>query len=303
MQQIDINQDPVEVRDALTVGSRSYTLHIEGDAAPLPDDDQHIITVRSAEEVVRYQILLGDSCSLSVSPGYSRAHPDLASRIQEFAIALRSQATPLHTKVAAEMMRKLPFDLKGLLKSPIALVNGDTASPSIDKALVHKKNDANVLISKPFIRGRLRYFNMFLKTEELRFDHSSEHVQGLLMLEALRQASIATAHLQGLPLDGMLALMEYSTNFLSFLETGAPIVIRSYSCFSADASSKDKEASIFLQVIQWGRICAEAQLKAYACMNGNNYRQQEKRIDKITARHKTLFESKLTRMLEPEKAY
>ncbi|WP_076790803.1 AfsA-related hotdog domain-containing protein [Chlorobium sp. KB01] len=144
------------------------------------------------------------------------------------------------------------------------------------------------------------YFNMLGETEELIFDHTSDHVQGMLMLEALRQAALATAHILGLPFTGGLALLNYNTNFFHYLERDAPIVLRAYGDFSANETSEDKEAPIFIQVIQWGKVCADATMKAFAYINGAHYEQQKVRLEKISARSKMQFDAKVSRILEAE---
>jgi hypothetical protein len=163
---------------------------------------------------------------------------------------------------------------------------------------VHKKNESNVLISEVFASGQLLYFNMFNDTEELTFDHTSDHVQGMLMLEALRQAAVATAHIRGLPFKGGLALLNYDTNFFHYLESATPIILRSYSGFTADETSEDKDASIYIQVLQWGKVCADATLKAYAFMSDQKYDQQKERIEKISSRSKMQFKAKVIKTLE-----
>lgn len=51
----------------------------------------------------------------------------------------------------------------------------------------------------------------------------------MLILEALRQAAIATAHLSGLPADGALTLSNYDSRFFSFADKGVPVTIRVFA--------------------------------------------------------------------------
>jgi hypothetical protein len=203
-------------------------------------------------------------------------------------------------EIAAGLMKKLPLDLKRLLKSPLAITVDDQVPCAIEKKFVHKKNDSNVLISEEVSSGWLLYFNMFNDTEELSFDHASDHVQGMLMLEALRQAAIAAAHIQGLSFDGGLALLNYNTNFFHYLENDAPIILRAYCGFTADETTDDSDAPIYIQVIQWGKVCADATLKAFAFMSSQRYEQQRGRVEKIATRNKMQFETKVSRILEAE---
>jgi hypothetical protein len=286
-----LNQNPVPP---------SYTLIFEDDRHALPTGLSQMVTLKSVDEAELLLRLLGDSCEIYISEEFRQARPELDVTVVRLSRIGISKLAPFDSDIAASLMRKLPLDLKSLINTPLALMAGDQMPGPIDRRMVHKNNDSNVLISTPFTTGWLIHFNMFQETHELNFDHASAHVQGMLMLEAMRQASIATAHLQGLPLDGMLALMSYSTNFLNFLERNQPIILRAYTCFHADETSEDKECDIFIQVMQWGRICAEAKLKAFACMSSLSCRQKEARIQKIAFRHKTNYEMKLNRVREME---
>ncbi|NTW51667.1 MAG: hypothetical protein HGB22_03675 [Chlorobiaceae bacterium] len=209
---------------------------------------------------------------------------------------------PFDTETAAALLRKLPLDLNSLVKSHIALRDGDKLPSLIKMNLVHKTSDENVLISEPFSTGWIHYFNMYQETKELTFDHPSEHVQGLLISEALRQAGIACAHIQGLPAVGKLVLLNYSTNFYSFIERNEPIILRAYSSFTANETSEDKNASFFIQVMQWGRVCADSAITTFACLSIERQKQLNKRLEKIESRNKAHFETKVSKILESESA-
>jgi hypothetical protein len=142
---------------------------------------------------------------------------------------------------------------------------------------------------------------MFQETAELT-DHTSGHVEGMLVIEATRQASTATAHLQGMPPDGKIALLNYTTNFFNFLDRNAPIILRVYSSFTASETSEDRVAPIYIQVMQWGKVCAEAKPKGFAYMHNQCYQQKSMLIEKIASRSKLQFDTKLNRILESESA-
>jgi 2-oxo-3-(phosphooxy)propyl 3-oxoalkanoate synthase len=284
----------------LNFGNPSYIVLFEDDAHPPSADNSQIVTVRSVEEAGRFSQLLGDACRVYLSPEYRLSHPDIAEQTDQLTDSLRNSGAMLDTDAAAALLRKLPLDLETLVHGAIAVNDGDLPPARIDRVIVHKHSDANVLISAPLSRGGLRYYNMFLETGELNFDHTSPHVQGMHMLEALRQVGIATGHLQGLPSGGQIALLNYNTNFYSFIERNSPIVIRAYSSFTADETSEDKEILVFTQVLQWGRVCAEAMLKGFAFMSRQRCEQKEAQLARIAARHKTMFESKIRKVLETE---
>ncbi len=281
-------------------GNPSYILLLEEDGRPLSADKLQVVTAHSAEEAERFSLLLGNACRLYLSPEYRQSHPDISEQTENLTSAFRDRKAMLDTDAAVPLLRKLPLDLDSLLNSAIAVNDGDPQPAPIDRSIVHKHRDANVLISEPLCCGDLRYYNMFLETDELKFDHTSAHVQGMHMLEALRQVGIATGHLQGLPAGGQIALLNYDTNFYSFIERNSPIIIRAYSSFTADETSEDKEILVFTQVIQWGKVCADAMLKGFAFMSRERCEQKEAQLARIASRHKTMFESKIKKFLEME---
>ncbi len=279
-------------------GKKPFTLVFDGDKIPSQGGLLQAVTVSSLDEAARYLLLLGESCEIFISNDYRKENPEVYAEVRTLSYPSLRSAPPFDIETAADLMKKLPLDLKSLMKSNIAITAADRLPRTIEKKFVHKKSDVNVLISEVFSRGRLLYFNMFNETEELTFDHTSDHVQGMLMLEALRQAAVATAHIQGLPFDGGLALLNYDTNFFHYLERDVPIILRAYCSFTADETSKDKEAPIYIQVIQWGKVCADATLKAFAFINSQHYQQQKERVEKISSRSKIQFETKINRILE-----
>lgn len=284
----------------LNPGKKAFTLLFDGDKLPVQAGVLQAVNVSSVEEANRFLFLLRDTCEIYISPDYRRSNPEVYAEVKAFSYSGVKTDPPFGIETAADLMRKLPFDLKSLMKSPLAITADDSSPCSLDKKFVHKKSDSNVLISEFYSAGKLLYFNMFNDTEELTFDHASDHIQGMLMLEALRQAAVAITHILGLSLDGKLALLSYNTNFFHYLERDTPIVIRAYGSFSADKTGYDREVSVFVQVMQWGKVCAEAELKAFAFMSEHHYLQQKERIEKISSRCKMQFAAKVSRILEAE---
>jgi hypothetical protein len=281
-------------------GNPSYILLFEDDCNRPSADKLQVITVGSVEEAGGFVRLLGDACRIYLSPEYRLSHPHISEQADQLSSAFRDRDAMPDTEAVAILLRKLPLDLESLVNSAIAVNDGDLQPAPIDRVIVHKHRDANVLISEPLSIGDLRYYNMFLETDELKFDHASPHVQGMHMLEALRQVGIATGHLQGLPSGGQIALLNYNTSFYSFIERNSPIIIRAYSSFTADETSEDAEILVFTQVLQWGKVCAEAMLKGFAFMSSRRCEQKEAQLARIASRHRTMFESKIKRFLETE---
>jgi len=257
----------------VVLDTASYCLLLKGDSPPFSAEERSLLIAESPEEACDFQCLLGDACQPFLSQEYRRIHPGLYEKLEAIAISGWNNDAPFGIDTAAHLMKKLPLDLNCLINSPIALSPNDPLPALIQKNLVHKHVEANVLVSEPFTAG-------------------------LLILEALRQAGIASAHYQGLPLDGKLALLNYNTSFYHFLEQESPIICRCYTDFTSSKTSDDAEACIYMQVFQWGRLCADAILKGFACTNAERYEQKEQRLKKIIERHKTNFDSKLKRMYE-----
>jgi hypothetical protein len=281
-------------------GKKPFTLLFDGDRLPLTSGVLQTVNLSSVDEAANFLLLLGETCEIFISNEYRKANPHVYAEVKTLSYSKKRKEAPFDIETAAGLMKKLPLDLKSLVKSPLAITTEDQVPDTIEKKFVHKKNDSNVLISEVFTSGWLLYFNMFNETEELTFDHTSDHVQGMLMLEALRQAAVAAAHIQGLSFDGGLALLNYDTNFFHYLESDAPIILRAYCGFTADEASKDQEAPIYIQVMQWGKVCAEATLKAFAFMSSKQYQHQRERVEKISSRNKMQFESKVSRIHEAE---
>lgn len=301
MQNTSTRKEITEDNRSLNPGSHTYTLLFDGDRPLLTANALQVITVETAEEAANYLKLLGNTCELHLSDEFRSAHPDIEVTIRALRSTNHCDEPPFDTDIAAAMIRKLPLDLKSLVKSNLRLKDGDKLPPLIKKELVHKKSDDNVLISEPFSTGWLHYFNMFQETTELTFDHPSEHVQGLLISEALRQTGIACAHLQGLSPEGKLVLLNFSTNFYSFIERNEPIILRAYSDFAADETSEDKNVSFFIQVIQWGRVCADSSITTFASLRVERQKLLNERLIKIESRNKAHFEAKVNKVLESER--
>jgi hypothetical protein len=90
------------------------------------------------------------------------------------------------------------------LKKIFRPTNKNFEPTKINKSFVHKTKEENILVSTPVKIDNVWYFSMFKKTDEFRFDHESDHIQGMLIMEVARQSSIATTHLEGLNMEGII---------------------------------------------------------------------------------------------------
>lgn len=299
-QRANNRSDHTNIGTNITPKTPPYVLLFADDRVTISDQEQQTIIVSSFEEAAGYLHILGNTCCPVLSPEYQIAHPGLYEKLTNIESSAKDDETPFNIDTAVELMMKLPLDLNSLLISPIAVKSSDLPPAPIRKDMAHKTNEANVLISEPFSTGWIHYCNIFSDTNELIFDHPSDHVQGMLILEAVRQAGIAVGHLQGLPMDGKIALLSVNTNFYGFLEKETPIILRAISDFTANSSSKDKQIEVFVQLIQWGRICTDAKLKGFAYMNNQKAQKKEVQLGKIAMRNKKTFDDRVNRIIQME---
>lgn len=277
-----------------------YCLLIDGDTPQLPANEQQALVASSPEEACDFLRILGKACKPFLSPEYHERHPGLYEKLEAIAASGLDNNETFSIDTAANLLKKVPLDLKSLIRSPLAVTPSDSMPAVISKEMVHKTKDANILISEPFSVGWLQHFNMLFETAELQFDHPSNHVQGMLIIEAMRQTGIAMGHIQGLPADGIIALLNFNTNFYGFVERDAPVILRAFSTFTATPSSKDKEIDVFVQLMQWGRLCSDAKLKGHAYMSSEKSQKKEGQLKKIAIRTKNNYDAKFNRILEME---
>ena len=192
----------------------------------------------------------------------------------------------------------MPSRFECLTQSPLALITGDSYPPRIRKDYVHKFNAHNVLVSTPHQTGSMYWFNMFNASQEFNFDHRSDHMQGMLLIEGLRQSSIAAAHLVGFPLLGIISLLSFDISFLSYVEQEYPVLTRVFPY-----ASRYENGGIMLfgfviaQIFQQGRLCAESLLTGYCFSSAESYAETRQRTHKIIARRKNCFEQEIKRNL------
>jgi len=275
-------------------GQKPYTLVFEEDVLPQGVTGIQAVRVSSIEDVLNYRILLGDSCELYLSADYSKAHAEISGKLH--LTGMRRVGMPSHPdkETTQRLLTRLPLNLKSLLRSPLAVLDGDPLPQPINREFVHKKSVRNALISEPLIEGKFLSFNMFDAIDEFRFDHESDHFQGMLILEAMRQASIAAAHILGqLPLDGGMTLLSYDTTFYNYIENSSPIILRTYSNFSCAGDDEERESYALCQLYQWGKLCTEASLNACIFMSKEGYATHRIRSGRITERIKRQFDTKI----------
>ncbi len=99
--------------------------------------------------------------------------------------------------------------------------------PRLPRGLVHKARDENVLVARVerTTEGRFATWLRVPTDHPFFFEHACDHVPGLLLVEAARQAGVAVAHLHhGVPRDGVSFLFrELSASFSAFAALDRPL--------------------------------------------------------------------------------
>ncbi|WP_394847097.1 hypothetical protein LZC95_06465 [Pendulispora brunnea] len=180
---------------------------------------------------------------------------------------------PLHERhmlAAARLLERVQADFPG--RSDEA---GGSHFAPIDPNLVHKVDPSNVMLGDVTRIGALFSFRARTSTPEIRFDHPSSHVQGLLLTEVARQAMLATAHLVGLPLDWRLTLTQIDIHYHHFATPDVPLDIRCLSSYRvpeyhSNIASEGHERKVWsiVEIHQDGICCAIARLTSVTFREG-----------------------------------
>lgn len=96
----------------------------------------------------------------------------------------------------------------------------------IPKQYVHKLNQNNVLISYPERLGNMLYFRGCKKTSELMSDHKSDHLDGIKLFEVVRQTTLASFHVMGVPFDKIMVLTTTRLDFNKLIVLDKPYFIQ-----------------------------------------------------------------------------
>ncbi len=119
---------------------------------------------------------------------------------------------------------------------------GVSAQPTLDKRLVHKSHDENVLLSHieavpgpahpeqgaDSASGRTDHFRGVVcvhPDHKFFFEHDGGHVSGLYLIEVARQMSVAVTHIfYNVPLDNEFVMTECSAQFRNVANRDDPLI-------------------------------------------------------------------------------
>jgi len=244
-------------------------------------DFSDIVTIENTEEIPYYSAILGNEFNPKLS-----SNPFHNENVKE--IDWVNEREKLY-----EIFHKISPVNKYVVKLDLALNKGERCPEKIDKELVHKLDSDNVIISKPQKLGNVWYFNMFNKIKEFNFDHESDHMQGMLLMEAARQTGIATVHLNGLSVSGKLNMSSMFTKFNNYVEYDSPVIIRSMSNRVIFDQNQSVKTYVIVNLIQFGKICLTVYLEGVAFNNGSDLGEYRNRSVKINQRVEIKYQALL----------
>lgn len=240
------------------------------------------LVIDNIDEIPYYLMLLGNEYELYTPPKFyinaSRIKLETAEEIFKL----------------GKVFNKIPPIHDGIIDLDLALVAGDTTPQKIDSNLVHKNSEDNVMLSKPQKFCNMFYFNMIPETKEFIFDHDSDHIQGMLVTEVVRQCGIASTHLSGLSNEGKIVLSNLNLSFKSYLEKSHPIIIRSFVepiLFENNATTC--KPHVLVNLIQFGKICAFGVVEGLAFNKKSDWISYNDRSHKIQNK----IQSKYTKLI------
>lgn len=140
-------------------------------------------------------------------------------------------------------------------------------SVRIDKEYVHKKSQDNVLLSEPIRVGNTLFYKCFNQTSEFNIDHPSDHLEGIVLFEVIRQTGLASAHHSGVSLDGVIVILESDIQYLNYVELETPYYVQ---CLPVIRRTGGIGFLVF-RVMQNGTICAKGYFRAFVYKNQATY--------------------------------
>jgi len=143
-------------------------------------------------------------------------------------------------------------------------MNSDRIRPRIDKRYVHKCQEDNVLISDiRRISTDPEEFECDMVVDPQHpffFEHPSDHVPGMMLIEAGRQVGIAVSHLfLNVPFGTAFISKEFNVRFEALAQLDEPITIRTRFSNSTFRHGALSEGILHGTVLQCGKVVASLQ--------------------------------------------
>ncbi|MCL6589857.1 MAG: hypothetical protein K6U80_07885, partial [Firmicutes bacterium] len=213
-----------------------------------------MIPVKSRREVELLLLILREEVNVIMNEQARELYPDIWQWLNGLTysdVFASLKWTYREEEEVLDLIERIPLPAS-LEKSFIQLYRDQPEAEPIDQRYVHKQNQECVLLSKPYQCGNMFYFNGFKRSAEFNIDHDSDHLEGIIIFEAARQAGIASTHLTGIPLSGAIVTLKTTVRYNKFVECNEPYIIRTIPVI------KQKGGCSYgvYQVIQKGVSCA-----------------------------------------------
>lgn len=250
-----------EKEDVVLFGDSSADYHVCFN--PKEDHSEFDIVVQNRREVELLLLSLGEKMTLSMDSQEQILNKDLfydmyGKTTDEILSMPRWNYKKPEETVGVIGRIKMPEYMESML-----IKNG----MPIPKEYVHKVEEENVMISYPERYGNMLYFLGFSQTNEITSDHVSDHLDGIKLFEVVRQASIASLHMAGVPLWGVMTLTTSLIHFVKYVELSRPYFIQ-----AIPAGKKTGGLSyVAFNVIQDGKSHATGYLGIYTFKSKKDY--------------------------------
>ncbi|MFG6322843.1 AfsA-related hotdog domain-containing protein [uncultured Phocaeicola sp.] len=158
---------------------------------------------------------------------------------------------------------QMPADIQSILSAK---------TETIPQKYVHKVNQGNVLISDAERMENVVYFKGFNCIDEIKSDHNADHLDGIKLFEAARQATLASFHVMGVTFEGVMALTASFVDYKKFVELDKPYYIQAIPACKPDGGAM----YCAFAIIQDNLVNASGYFGAYTFRNRELYLNKRK---------------------------
>lgn len=244
-----------------------YNVYFEDDR-DIEEKENNII-ISSNRELEILLLCLEDNISVSISRALEVTHRDsvfllLDKNIDEIKKEIRW--TYKEYEDVKKLITKIP--VPQYIKEALA------GRKRIKKEFVHKSDEDNVLISEAESLGKMYYFLGGTETKEIKLDHQSDHVGGIMIFEAVRQAGIASVHLLDIPLSGVIVITKSVIEYDRFLEKKEPYYIQTIPVVRPRGGT----GYCIFNVIQNGKSCVKGYFSGFLYKTQEDYMKFARKV-------------------------
>jgi hypothetical protein len=242
--------------------------------------DSSIIPVKNRREVELFLLCLGEEASVFMDDHARMFYPEvwdwLSGRTYPEVLGDLKWTCREQDEIV-DLIERVP--LPGFFgDNPAPIHRKDFPTERIGQEYVHKAHKENVLITQSYRCGNMFYFNGFKDSPEFKIDHSSDHLEGIIAFEVVRQAGMASVHLTGVPFTGQIVLSKFVFHYKGFIDYDEPYLVHIIPVIR----QRREYFYIVFNIIQTGKSCATGYM-AGLVYNKESYRKHRnfKYIDKV----------------------